>query len=199
MLLSCSVTKSCPALCDPMDCGTPGFPILHYLLEFTQTHVRWIGDATQPSLPLLPASPSALNLSQHQSLFLWVSSSHQMAKVWELQLQHQSFQWVPRVDFLQDWLVWSPCCPRDFSRVFSSTTIWTHQFSGVQPSLSSNPHIRTCYIYFPINNASINLFLMWDLIFSFIEWTIASIIPTHFNGRIQMHLLTNNWKPIPLW
>ena len=66
----CSVTKSCPTLCDPMDCSTPGFSILHYLLEFAQTHVCSIGDATQPSLPLLPTSPSALNLSQRQSLFL---------------------------------------------------------------------------------------------------------------------------------
>ena len=82
----CSVAKSCPTLCYPMDCSTPGFPVLHYLLEFSQIHVHWVSDAIQLSLPLLSLSPSALNLSQHQGLSQWVSSSHQVAKV--LKLQH---------------------------------------------------------------------------------------------------------------
>ena len=77
----------------------PGFPVLHYLLEFAQTHVHWIRDSIQPSPPLSPPSPPALNLSQHQGLFQWVGSSEQMAKVLELQLQHQSFQWIFRVDW----------------------------------------------------------------------------------------------------
>ena len=94
-----------------MDCSMTGFPVLHYLLEFAQTHVCWIGDAIQPSHPLLPSS-SAFSFPQHQGLFQWVSSSHQVIKLLELQLQHQSFHWIFRVDFLQDWLVWSPCCPR---------------------------------------------------------------------------------------
>ena len=94
----CSVTKLCPALCDPMDCSTPAFRSLHYLPEFAQTHVHWVSDAIQPSHPLLSPSPLALNLSQHQDLFWWVSSLHQVAKVLELQLQHQSFQWIFRVD-----------------------------------------------------------------------------------------------------
>ena len=106
-----SVAQLCLTLCDSMDYNTPGIPIHHQLPEFTQTHVHWVGDAIQPSHPLLPPSPSALNLSQHQGLFQWVSSSHQVVKV--LELQHQSFQWIFRVDFLLDWLVWSPCCPRD--------------------------------------------------------------------------------------
>ena len=76
----CSVTKSCPNLCDPMDCSTPGFPVLHCLLEFAHTHVHWVGDAIQPSHPLLPSSPPTLNLSQHQGLFQWVGSSPQVAK-----------------------------------------------------------------------------------------------------------------------
>ena len=96
-----------------MDCSTPGFPVLHYLPEFAQTHVHWVGDAIQPSHPLLSPSPSALNLSQHQGLFPWVGSSHQVAEVLEVQLQHQPFQWLFRVDFLYDWLVWSPCSTRD--------------------------------------------------------------------------------------
>ena len=82
----CSVTKSCPTLCNPVDYNTPGFPVLHYLLEFAQTHVHWVGDATQPSHPLSPSYPPTLNLSRHQGLFQWADSSHQMAEVLELQL-----------------------------------------------------------------------------------------------------------------
>ena len=95
-----SVAQSCLTLCDPMDCSTPGFPVHHQLLEFTQTYVHWVGDAIQPSHPLLSPSPPAFNLSQHQGLFKWVSSSHQVAKVLEFQLQYQSFQWIFRTDFL---------------------------------------------------------------------------------------------------
>ena len=65
----CSVAQSCLTLCDPMDCGTPGSPVLHYLLEFAQIHAHLVGDAIQPSYPLSPGSPLALNLSQHQGLF----------------------------------------------------------------------------------------------------------------------------------
>ena len=107
----CSRTKSCPTFCNPMDCSTPGFPVPHYLLEFAQTHVHWVNDAVKPSNPLLPPFPPAFNLYHHQGLFQWVDYSHQVAKV--LELQYQSFQWIFRVDFLLDSLVWSPCCPRD--------------------------------------------------------------------------------------
>ena len=100
-------------LCNPMDCRTPDLPVRHQLLELTQTHVHRVGDVIQPSHPLSPPSPPASNLSQHQGLFQWVSSSLQVAKVLEFQLQHQSFQWIFRTDFLQDWLVWSPCSQRD--------------------------------------------------------------------------------------
>ena len=78
-------------------------------------------------------SSSSCNLSQHQGLFQWVSSTHQVSKVLELQLQHQSFQWKFRTDFLWDWLVWSPHSPREDSQVFSSTTVQRHQFLGDQP------------------------------------------------------------------
>ena len=124
----CSVTKLCPTLCNPMNCRMASFPVLHYLPELAQT--LWVSDVIQPSHPLLPSSPSALNFSQHEGLFQWVSSLHQVAKVWELQLQHLSFQWMFRVAFLQDWLVWSPCSPRDSQRVFSSPTIQKQQFFG---------------------------------------------------------------------
>ena len=90
---------SCIQLCDPMDCITPSFPVLHYFLECAQIHVHWASDAIQPSYLLLSPSPPALNLSQHQGLFQCVTSSHPVAKVLELQLQHQSLQWIFRVDF----------------------------------------------------------------------------------------------------
>ena len=87
-----SVTQSCPTLCDPMDCSTPGLPVHHQFPEFTQTHVHWVGDAIQPSQPLSSPSSPAPNPSQHQGLFKWVSSSHQEAKGLEFQLLHRSFQ-----------------------------------------------------------------------------------------------------------
>ena len=86
-----SVAQSCLTLCDRMDCSSPGFPICHQLLELAQTHVHQIGDAIQPS-HLMSPFPPAVNLSQPQGVSQWVSSSHQVAKVLELQLQHQSFQ-----------------------------------------------------------------------------------------------------------
>ena len=86
--------------CDPMDCSMPGFPVHHQLLELTQTHVHWVGDAIQPSHLPSCHSPPTFILSQHQGLLKWVSSSHQITKVLEFQLQHQSFQWIFRTDFL---------------------------------------------------------------------------------------------------
>ena len=97
---SVSVAQLCLTLCEPMDCSTPGLPIHHQLPEFTQSHVHWVGEVIQPSHPLSSPSPPALNLSQHQGLFKWVSSSHEVAKVLEFQLQHQSFQWTFKTDFL---------------------------------------------------------------------------------------------------
>ena len=84
-----SVAQSCLTLCNPMECSTSSFPILHYLPEFAQTHVHWVCDAIQPFHPQLSPSPPSLNFSQHQGLFQWVSSLHQVAKVLKLQLQHQ--------------------------------------------------------------------------------------------------------------
>ena len=95
-----SVARSCPTLCDPMYHSTPGLLIHHKLPEFTQTHVHLVGDAIQPSHPLLSRSPPDPNPFQHQGLFQWVNSSHEVAKVLEFQLQHQSFQWTPGTDLL---------------------------------------------------------------------------------------------------
>ena len=102
-----SVAQSYLTLCDSTDCSTPGFPVHHQLPELTHTHVHRVGDAIHPSLPLSFPSPPALNLSQHQDLFKWVSFSHQV-----FQLQHQSFQWIFRTDLILDGLVGSPCSPR---------------------------------------------------------------------------------------
>ena len=95
-----SVVQSCPTLCNPMNRRMPGLSVHHKLPEFTQTHVHQVGDAIQPSHLLSSPSPPAPNPSQHQGLFQWVNSSHEVAKVLEFQLQHQSFQWTPRTDVL---------------------------------------------------------------------------------------------------
>ena len=115
---------ACVWLCSPMSCTTPGFPVHHQLPELVQTHVHWVGDAIQPSHPLSSPSP-AFNLSQHRGLFQWVSSSHQVAKVLEFQLQFQSFQWIFSTDFL-DSLISSQS--KGLSRVFSNTIVQKHQF-----------------------------------------------------------------------
>ena len=81
-----SVVQSCPTLCDPMNCSTPGLPVHHQLPDFTQTHVHWVCDAIQPSQPLSSPSPPAPNPSQHQGLFQWVNTLHEVAKVLEFQL-----------------------------------------------------------------------------------------------------------------
>ena len=96
----------------PHDRSMPGLPVHHQHPEFTQTHVHRVSDAIQPPHPLSSPSPPAPNPSQHQSLFQWVNSSHEVAKVLELQLQHHSLQRNPRADLLQNGLVGSPCSPR---------------------------------------------------------------------------------------
>ena len=96
-----SIAQPCPTLCDHMNCSTPGLPVHHQLLESTLTHVRWVSDVIQPSHPLSSPSPPAPNPSQHQGLFQWVNSLHEVTKVLEFQLQHQSFQWTPRTDLLE--------------------------------------------------------------------------------------------------
>ena len=108
-----SVAQSCLTFCNSMDGNTPRFPVHHQFPEPIQTHVHRVGDAIQSSHPLSSPSPPAFNLSQHQGLFKWGGSSHQVAKLLEFQLQHQSFQWIFKTDFLWDGLVGSPCSPRD--------------------------------------------------------------------------------------
>ena len=90
---------SCPVVSDSTDCSRPGLSVPHHLPKFAQAHIHCITDAFQPSHPLMPSSHSTLNLSQPQGLFQWVSCSQQMTKTLEFQLQHQSLQWVFKVDF----------------------------------------------------------------------------------------------------
>ena len=132
-----SVAQSCPTLWDPMDYSMPGFPVHHQLPEPAQTHVHWVSDAIQPSHRLLSPSPPIFNLSQHQGLFQWVSSSYQVAKVLEFQLQHQSFQWIFRTDFLWDGLVGFPCSPRD------------SQESSATPQFKSINSLTLSFLYSP--------------------------------------------------
>ena len=103
-VICCSVAVSCLTLCDPMDCSTPGFPVLHYFPEFALTHVHSVDDTIQPSHPRLPPSPPALNLSQHHSLYQGVGSSHQVVKVLGLQLPHHfSSEYLELISFRIDW------------------------------------------------------------------------------------------------
>ena len=133
-----SVAQSCPTPCDSMNRSMTGLPVHHQLLEFTQTHVHRVSDAIQPSHPLSSPSPPARNPSQHQSLFQWVNSSHEVAKVLELQLKHHSFQRNPRADLLQNGLVGSPCSPRD-----SQESSPTPQFKSINSSALSFLHSPT--------------------------------------------------------
>ena len=135
---SVQFTQSCPTLWDPMNRSTPGLPVHHQLLEFTQIHVHWVSDAIQPSHPLSSLSPPALKSSQHQGLSQWVRCSHEVAKVLEFQPHHQSFQWTPRTDLLYDGLVGSPCSPRD-----SQGSSLAPQFKSISSSVLSFLHSPT--------------------------------------------------------
>ena len=131
------------SLCNPKNCSTPGLPVHHQLLELAQTHVHQVSDVIQPSHSLSSPSPPTFNLSQHQGLFQWVSSSHQVAKVLEFQLQPSVLpmniqQWFPL-----GWTGLISLQSKGLSRVFSNTTIQKHRFFSAQLSLWSNSHIHT--------------------------------------------------------
>ena len=138
----CSIAQSCLTLCNPMDCSTPGFPVLHHLPELPQTHVNWVDDDIQPSHPLSSPSPPAFNLSQHQSFLMsqFLASGGQSigvsasASVLPMNIQ----DWFPLR--LTDWISLQS---KGLSRVFSNNTIQKNQFFGALPSLWSNSHIHT--------------------------------------------------------
>ena len=141
-IVVCSVTKSCLTICYSMHCSTPGIPVFQYLPEFAQTHVHWVSDTIQPSHPLLPPSLPALNLSLPQSFPLsWLFNSggqsigtSATASIIPMNTHGWfSLQLTGLISLLS----------KRFSRVFFSTTIQKHQFSGIQFSLWSNSHILT--------------------------------------------------------
>ena len=129
--------------CDPVDYSMPGFSVLYRFLKFAQTHVHCANDAIQPSHLLSPRSPSALSFFQHQDLSQWVISLHHVANILELQFQHQSFQWIFRLDFLLRLTGLISLKSKGLSRVFPSVTIQKHEFFGSQASLWSNSYFHT--------------------------------------------------------
>ena len=144
-----SVAQSCPTFCESMDCGTPDFPVHHQLPEIIQTHVHCVGKAIQPT-HLLSPSPSTFNISQYQGFFKWVSFSHQVTKILEYQLQHQSFQWIFRTDFHYDGLVGSPCSPRD--SVESSPTAKFQSINSLALSFLYSPTLISIHDYWKNHN-----------------------------------------------
>ena len=138
-----SVTQACPILCDPMDCSAPGFPVHHQLLELAQTHVHWVSNAIQPSYPLSSPSPPAFNLTQHQGLFQWVSSSYQVAKASGVSASASILPMNIQDWFPLGWTGWISLQSKGLSRAFSNTTVQKHQFFSAQLSIWSNSHIHT--------------------------------------------------------
>ena len=130
-----------------MNRSTPGLPVHHHLPEFTQTHVHRVRDAIQPSHLQSSPSPPGPNPSQHHSLFQWVNSSHEVAKVLELQLYHHSFQRNPRVDLLQNGLVGSPCSPRDSPESMLKPPYW-QTLPYPSPCLTQQPQYPLLGILF---------------------------------------------------
>ena len=128
-----------------MDCSTPGFPVHHQLPEPTQTDVHWVGDAIQPSHPLLCLSPPVPSPSQHQGIFQWINSSHQVAQVLEFQLQDQSFQWIFRTDFFLVGMFGSPCSPGTLKSLLQhhSSKVSIHQCSAFFIVQLSHPYMIT--------------------------------------------------------
>ena len=147
-----------------MDGSTPGLPVHHQLPEFTQTHVYWVSDAIQPSHLLSSPYPSAFNLSQHQGLFQWVISSHEVAKVLEFQLQHLSLQRNPRADLLQNGVVGSPCNPRDsqessptlqFKSINSLALSFTYPIFCIHSSFSE--HLGCFHVFSIVGRVVMNI------------------------------------------
>ena len=181
-----SVAQSCPTLCNPMTRSTPGLPVHHQFPEFTQTHIHRVSDAIQPSHPLSsPSSPSP-NPSQHQSLFEWVSSSHEMAEVLEFQLSNHSSQRNPRTD-LQNGLVGSPCSPRDSqesSPTLQLKTINSSELSVLPPLQHARPPCPS-----PVPGACLNSYVQLSHPYMTTGKTIALTRRT-FVGKV-MSLLFN--------
>ena len=146
-----SVTQLCLTLCDPMDCSMTGFPVHHQLPELTQIHIHWYSNSLSwwyhPAISSSIIPFSLFNLSQHQGLFKWVSSLHQVAKYWSFSFNiSPSNVYSELISFRTSWISLQS---KGLSRVFSNTTVQKHQFFGAQLSLQSNSHIHTCLLEKP--------------------------------------------------
>ena len=176
-----SVFQLCSMLCDPVDHSTPGLPVDHQLREFTQTHVHWVGDAIHPSHPLSSPSSLAFNLSRHQGLFKWVSSLHQVSKVLEFQLQHQSFQWIFRTDFLMGFI----CCYFPLTSLcyfFSSDLTW---YSLIYIPIKIDTHFYIIYFWKSETFANHHMHLL------------CTVSPWEERGRMRMYL--PGWSPFCIY
>ena len=158
-----------------MDCSKASFLVLHYLPEFAQSQVHWVCDAIQPFHHLSSSSPSALNLSWHQGLFQWISSSHQAAKLLEPQLQQQSFQWIFRVDFFRIDRFDFPAVQGTLRSL--STIVWKQQFFGAQLSLWSNSHIYTWLLEKPQFWLYGHLLAKWSLLCIMLSTLVIAFLP----------------------
>ena len=148
----CSVAQSCPTLCNPMNCSTPGLPVPHHLPEFAQLHVHWISDAIQPSHLLSPSSPFAFSLSQNRYPFQRVSSWHQAAKVLELSIS-PSNEYSGLISFKIHWF--DLLAVQETLKSLYGTTVVKHQFFGTWPSLRSKSYNCT-WLLFPFFRLTIS-------------------------------------------
>jgi len=157
--------------------------------QFVQTHVCWVPDAIQPSHPLSSPYPLTFNLSQHQNLFQWVISSHQVAKIMKLQLQHQSFQWIFRVDFLYDWLVWYSFSPRDSQE--SSPAPQFESINSLALSLLYDSTVTSIHDYWKNHIALTRLTFVSKVmsqLFNMLSWFVIAFLPRSkhiFNSWLQ--------------
>ena len=170
-----------------MDCSMSGSFVLHYLLEFVKIHVPWVSDTIKPSHPLSPPVPPAFNLSQDQGLFCWVSSSRQVAK--GLELQHQSFQWMFRVDFLLEWLVWSSCCLRDSQEFYLAPQF---KINALAFSVFYGPALTSIYDYW--KNIALTIWNFVNKVMSLLFNMLSSFVIAFLPRR--KHLLIS-WLQSP--
>ena len=172
-----SVAQSRLTLCDPMDCSTPGLPVHHLLPEFIQTHVRWVGDAIQLSRPLLSPSPPALNISQHQRLFKWVSSSHQVPKYWSFSFNiSPSSEHPGLISFRMDWL----------------------NLVAVQGTLKSllQHHSSKASI---LQHIIIVKYYLYSLCYTLHPWILIYFLPSSLIPHNPLHLPCPSSWPTPHW
>ena len=192
------VAKSGPTLCDPMDCSTPGFPVLHHLPVFVQTHVPCVGDAIQPSHALSSPSPPAFNLTQHQGLFKWVSCSHQGPKYWSFSFNISTSNEHPGlISFRMDWF--DPLPSKGPSRVLQhhsseASLLWCLAFFTVQ---LSHPYVTTGKTKALTQRTFIGrvMSLLFNMLFSEVSSSFSSKEPVSFNFMAAVTIHSDFWSP----